>query len=125
MKDYYSILGIDRDSSRDSVKHAFRLLAKRYHPDHHPEDPLAEERFKEIAEAYEVLGDDSMRRQYDHTLSLHEGGVPWQTMDAQAFQELFKQMADMGLMFGNRFGPGGCRRGFGRGCRRFWREDGP
>lgn len=56
-KDYYKILEVDRNSSQDEIKKAFRKLAKKYHPDLNPNDNKAQEKFKEINEAYEVLGD--------------------------------------------------------------------
>ena len=66
-KDYYQVLGVDKESSQENIKQAFRRLARRYHPDHNPKDrDRAEERFKEISEAYEVLGDEARRRQYDY-----------------------------------------------------------
>lgn len=63
-KTYYQILGVDKNSSADEIKKAYRQLAKKYHPDIN-KDPGAEERFKEIADAYEVIGDDGRRKQYD------------------------------------------------------------
>lgn len=63
--DYYEVLGVSRDASQREIKAAFRRLARQYHPDANPDDPDAEERFKEIAEAYEVLSDPERRRQYD------------------------------------------------------------
>ena len=56
-KDYYATLGINKSSSADEIKKAFRKLAVKYHPDRNPDDKPAEERFKEISEAYEVLSD--------------------------------------------------------------------
>ena len=56
-KDYYKILGVDKNSSPKEIKSAFRKLAKKYHPDLNPNDPKAQEKFKEINEAYEVLSD--------------------------------------------------------------------
>ncbi|MFB3882087.1 MAG: molecular chaperone DnaJ [Armatimonadota bacterium] len=64
-RDYYEVLGVPRDASQDDIKRAFRRLARRHHPDVNPEDPEAEGRFKEVAEAYEVLGDPDRRQQYD------------------------------------------------------------
>ena len=63
--DYYDVLGIARDASQDDIKRAFRKQAKKYHPDANPDNPQAEERFKELNEAYDVLGDPQKRQQYD------------------------------------------------------------
>lgn len=82
MKDYYRILGVDRDASVDDIKKAFRRLARDTHPDANPDDPTAEVRFREIAEAYEVLSDPARRAAYDRgdqfdvsSLFSHFGGV--------------------------------------------------
>jgi len=64
-KDYYQILGLDRDASEDEMKKAYRKLALRYHPDHHPDDPKSEEKFKEVSEAYAVLSDPKKKKEYD------------------------------------------------------------
>ena len=64
-KDYYKILGVSRDASQEEIKKAYRRLALKYHPDRHKGDKEAEERFKEINEAYAVLSDPEKRRQYD------------------------------------------------------------
>lgn len=64
-KDYYAILGIDKSASPEDIKKAFRKLAVKYHPDRNPGDKAAEERFKEISEAYEVLSDKEKRQKYD------------------------------------------------------------
>ncbi len=65
MKDYYSILGISRNASEEDIKKAYRRLARRYHPDINPHDGEAEQKFKEISKAYEVLSDPVKRRNYD------------------------------------------------------------
>jgi DnaJ-class molecular chaperone len=64
-KDYYKILGVERNASADEIKKAFRRLARKHHPDMNPGDKSAERRFKEINEAYEVLSDPDKRRKYD------------------------------------------------------------
>ena len=64
-KDYYQILGVSPDASQQEIKQAYRKLARQYHPDVNPGDESAEERFKEISEAYQVLSDPEQRRKYD------------------------------------------------------------
>jgi curved DNA-binding protein len=64
-KDYYKILGVDRNASEKDIKQAYRRLARKYHPDVNPGDKQAEERFKDISEAYEVLSDSEKRTKYD------------------------------------------------------------
>lgn len=64
-KDYYAVLGVSRDASQDEIRRAFRKLAAKHHPDRNPDDPGAEERFKEINEAYTVLSDPEKRKVYD------------------------------------------------------------
>ena len=76
-KDYYATLGVSREASPDEIKKAFRRLARKHHPDVAMDKASAEEKFKEINEAYEVLGDPEKRRKYD-TL-----GAGWQ--DAGGF----------------------------------------
>ncbi len=63
--DYYKTLGVDKKASTEEIKKAYRKLARQYHPDRNPDDKQAEARFKEISQAYDVLGDPEKRKQYD------------------------------------------------------------
>jgi len=78
-RDYYEILGVSKDASQDEIKKAFKKLARKYHPDVAKDDAGAEEKFKEVNEAYEVLGDPEKRQKYD-TL-----GANWQQAAAGGF----------------------------------------
>ncbi len=60
-RDYYEVLGVDRGAAADEIKKAYRKLAIKFHPDKNPEDPTAEDKFKEAAEAYSILSDDNKR----------------------------------------------------------------
>ena len=64
-RDYYEVLGVDRSAGEDEIKKAYRKLAMRYHPDHNSGDAEAEQKFKEAAEAYDVLRDAEKRARYD------------------------------------------------------------
>ncbi len=79
-KDYYSTLGVARTATEKELKQAYRKLARKFHPDVNPNDKTAETRFKEINEAYEVLGDPDKRRKYD------ELGANWRQYE-QAQQQ--------------------------------------
>ena len=64
-RDYYEILGVNRDASADVIKKAYRKLAKKYHPDSNAGNQAAEEKFKEVTEAYDILSDQKKRKLYD------------------------------------------------------------
>jgi curved DNA-binding protein len=84
-KDYYKILGVNRSASEREVKQAYRKLARQYHPDVNPGDKSAEEKFKQINEAYEVLSDKAKRQKYD------KYGEQWQYADQ--FEQAQRQQA--------------------------------
>ena len=65
MEDLYAVLGVSRQASAEEIKKAYRKLAFQYHPDRNPDNPVAEEKLKNINAAYAVLGDEEKRRQYD------------------------------------------------------------
>jgi len=69
VKNYYTVLGVNQTDSEDSIKKAYRKLAKKYHPDSNPGDKAAETKMQEIAEAWETLGNEKKRAQYDGELS--------------------------------------------------------
>lgn len=76
-KNYYADLGVSSSATADEIKRAYRKLARDNHPDKHPGDKVAEERFKKVAEAYDVLGDDKKRKEYDELKDLiASGGIP-------------------------------------------------
>lgn len=97
-RDYYEILGVKRDADQDTIKKAYRKLAKKYHPDTNKGDPRAEESFKEATEAYAVLSDPEKRKQYDRFG--HEepqGGFQETAMDEEAFHEILKNIFSGGF----------------------------
>jgi molecular chaperone DnaJ len=105
-RDYYEILGVGRNASESEIKKAYRTLAVQYHPDKNPDDPTAEDRFKEAAEAYSVLSDPQKRASYDRFG--HQG------VGAGGFEGGFSNIEDIFDIFG--FGDmfGGGRAGGGR-----------
>lgn len=105
-RDYYEILGVDRKASGSDVKRAYRKLALKYHPDKNPDDSKAEEKFKEAAEAYEVLQDDQKRAQYDrfgHDGLKGGGGPGGAGFGGMNMEDIFSQFGDI---FGGGFGGG-------------------
>jgi molecular chaperone DnaJ len=110
-KDYYKALGVKKDASQDEIKKAYRKLARRYHPDRNPDDASSESRFKEISEAYDVLGDPDKRKDYDRgqgSFAMPGGGPGG--FDPSAFGGGFSDILS------NLFGGGGGA-GTGRGGR--------
>jgi molecular chaperone DnaJ len=105
-RDYYEILGVSRDAAADEIKRAYRKLAMQYHPDKNPGDKEAEERFKEAAEAYEVLRDREKREIYDRFG--HEGLQGTGFRGFGGFEDIFGSFGDI---FEEFFGFGGGTRG--------------
>ncbi len=107
VKDYYEILGIDKKASQDEIKKAYRRLARKYHPDLNPGDKSAEQKFKELNEAYEVLGDEKKRTEYDqYGRSPFEGGGPGFDYRAYTSADRF-DFGGFGDIFSDLFGAGG------------------
>jgi molecular chaperone DnaJ len=105
-KDFYAVLGVAKDADKATIRKTYRKLARKYHPDANPGDAAAEERFKAISEAYDVLSDDARRKEYDEARTLFGnggfGGVGGRGGNGVSF--------DLGDLFGGAAGGGG---GFG------------
>ncbi len=120
-KDYYAQLGVKKDASVEEIKKAYRKLALKYHPDKNPGDKKAEEKFKEITEAYAVLSDPEKKRQYDQ---FGESGFHQRFSQEDIYRnfdvgDLFREfgLGDNDI-FGHLFGGGGRRSPFGGGTSR-------
>ena len=121
-RDYYEVLGVGKKASADEIKRAYRRLAMKYHPDKNPDNKEAEAKFKECAEAYEVLSDPEKRGRYDQFG--HEGlrgmgmrdytHMRWQDIGSM-FEDIFGFDDLFGDIFGRRRGRTGGRRGTSRG----------
>jgi molecular chaperone DnaJ len=101
-RDYYQVLGVERTASAEEIKRAFRKLAVKYHPDRNPEDRASEEKFKEAAQAYEVLGDERKRAYYDQFGHPMPGAGGGGFGDARGFEGAFGDI--FGDLFGEIFG---------------------
>lgn len=116
-RDYYEILGVSKGSSAEEIKKAYRKVAMQFHPDRNPGDKSAEEKFKEAAEAYEVLSDADKKAKYDRFGHQAFGPGTGGGRGAQNMEDIFSQFGDIfgDDAFGNFFGGG--RRGGGGGQR--------
>ncbi|PWJ57139.1 molecular chaperone DnaJ [Dyadobacter jejuensis] len=119
-RDYYEILGVDRSASVDEIKKSYRKLAIKFHPDKNPDDPTAEDKFKEAAEAYSILSDEAKRKRYDQFGHAGVGGAAGAgaggfgggfTMDDifSQFGDIFGESSPFGDIFGRSGGGGGRR----------------
>ncbi len=109
-KDYYKILGINRDADINTIKKSYRKLAMQYHPDKNPGDKAAEEKFKEIGEAYAVLSNPQKRRQYDQFGRAGMRGGGFSGFSSGGFSDPFDIFREVfGGGFGDIFGMGGSR----------------
>ncbi|HET9608488.1 MAG TPA: molecular chaperone DnaJ [Acidimicrobiales bacterium] len=119
-KDYYRVLGVSETASQKDIKSAYRKLSRQYHPDNNPEDRAAEERFKEVSAAYDVIGDAEKRKEYDEVRKLGPmggmfggaGGPGPGGAGAGSFR-----VEDLGDIFGGLFGRGRRAGGAGRAAR--------
>jgi len=110
-RDYYEVLGVSREAGADEVKKAYRQAALKFHPDRNQDDPEAESKFKEAAEAYEVLSDPQKRHRYDRFGHRGLEGVGVHDFGGMGIDDIFSMFGDI---FGGGFFGGGRGRGRGR-----------
>ncbi|MCK9480472.1 MAG: molecular chaperone DnaJ [Bacteroidia bacterium] len=111
-RDYYDVLGVSKSAGADEIKKAYRKLAIKYHPDKNPDDKEAEAKFKEAAEAYEVLSNAEKRQRYDQFGHQGVGGAGGFSGHGMSMDDIFSQFGDVfGDSFGSFFGGGGGRGG--------------
>jgi molecular chaperone DnaJ len=108
-RDYYEVLGVGREAGETDIKSAYRKLARQFHPDHHPDDPTAEDKFKEASEAYSILSDPQKRAAYDrYGHAGLQGAAGGGGFDPNAFADFSDILGDFfGGQFGDLFGGGG------------------
>ncbi len=104
-RDYYEVLGVEKNASKEDIKKAYRKMAMKYHPDRNPGDKEAEEKFKEAAEAYEVLHDDDKRAKYDRFG--HDGLRGAAGGGFEGFHDVNDIFSHFSDIFGSAFGGGG------------------
>src|SRR5688500_19124215 len=97
VQDHYKVLGVERKASQDEIKKAYRKLARKYHPDKNPGDAKAEERFKQISQAHDILGDPEKRKEYDRALTnpfsnVGRGGGGQPGFDAGGFGDILSDL---------------------------------
>ena len=106
-KDFYGALGVSKKADQAEIKKAYRKLARKYHPDQNPGDKAAEEKFKSIGEAYQVLSDPEQKRQYDAIRAMAGGGARFSAGPAGGHGGAGGFEDVLGAMFGGGTGPGG------------------
>ncbi|MGA8794896.1 DnaJ domain-containing protein, partial [Candidatus Binatus sp.] len=123
-RDYYKTLGVDRKASGAEIKSAYRKLARKFHPDVNPNNKDAEAKFKQLNEAYQVIGDADKRKKYDELGADWEHGVSQEEMMRRYARQQSAAGAGAGADFGggdfsdffSQFFGGGGASGFGRGA---------